>query len=199
MVLLMFVPRYSRSGSGGQVAVVIVVVTNCKYKGPSWIVGVTHNRRQREQRCRQRQPRQRQRYVKFVVKVWFFLFPMLELTLLVLIFRTHNSRAEFQDQQRTRRAAAAFTTPPKTRIQKRRMSHTEPKLPCLRFKGDPQDHAPVITKTQKRCLYCSYQFLLSKKEGVEPLPKISRPKKMCIACGDHLCHTHFEVFHDKEL
>ena len=109
-----------------------------------------------------------------------------------------NYRAEFMDQQQTRSVVASFLTPVKTPAKKKRMSHTDPKLPEHRFLGNEEDHVPVLAKNQERCVYCKYNHFLVKINGQDPLPKISRPQKKCLACGDHLCDLHFTQYHQRE-
>ena len=73
------------------------------------------------------------------------------------------------------------------------MSAKKLQLPEYRLKGS--DHVPVMTKEQQGCTYCKYERAVAKLNGEGTLPEVSRPARMCLACGDHLCSLHFVKFH----
>jgi tRNA A37 methylthiotransferase MiaB len=108
-----------------------------------------------------------------------------------------NERADFWEKQRTRAAVAAILSPPDS-IKKKRMSHTKPTLPEYRLSGRPTDHIIVMTGTQRSCTYCRYLYAKAKQNETTPLPKVKKPIRKCLVCGDHLCSDHFEDFH-KEI
>ncbi|KAG7343270.1 hypothetical protein IV203_021215 [Nitzschia inconspicua] len=78
---------------------------------------------------------------------------------------------------------------------RRRMSHTEPTLPPCRLEGNRSDHQIVIAPQQRRCIYCSYLFLLAKIEGKEDPPRPREPSRKCLYCQVHICKDHWNVFH----
>ena len=90
-----------------------------------------------------------------------------------------------------RRAAWHYATQ-----KKRRMSHTQPKLPHYRLLGDPKEHIQTIADghVQRTCIYCSYLKQKAKIDGGNP-PPVKKVARKCSRCGDHLCQEHFDVFH----
>jgi hypothetical protein len=107
-----------------------------------------------------------------------------------------NHRAQFVETARTRTAVALFASPAEKRKEKRsRMSAKNPELPSYRLQGDRSQHVAVLVKEQKRCTYCKWEHARDKMNGTMPLPTIARPARKCLACGDHLCTQHFDLFH----
>ena len=107
-----------------------------------------------------------------------------------------NRRAHFAETARTRQAVACLSTPSSGKKKKRiRMSSKQPQLPDYRFKGDPEDHIAIVVNEQQGCTYCKYERALAKLSGTQTLPTLSRPSRKCLACGDHLCSLHFDLFH----
>lgn len=108
-----------------------------------------------------------------------------------------NDRADFIERQRTRSAAAALLSPPpiEQKGKRSRMKKHEPELPHYRFHGKKEDHVAVITTKQLCCTYCKYLRAKAKADGTTPLPSICRPARACLACNDHLCSIHFDLFH----
>jgi hypothetical protein len=112
-----------------------------------------------------------------------------------------NNRAAFLEQQVTRRAAASFISPQGkhgTSSKRSRMSNRTPTLPEYRLEGSPEEHIAVVTNNQKRCTYCAFLYAKAKLDAAHPLPKVERPTRKCLRCGDHLCYMHFAMFHSED-
>jgi hypothetical protein len=110
-----------------------------------------------------------------------------------------NHRAQFIETARTRTAIATLTSPSEKRKEKRaRISAKNPELPPYPLQGDRSNHVAIVVKEQRRCSYCKWQNACAKINGTVPLPAIVRPARKCLACGDHLCHQHFDLFHTPE-
>jgi hypothetical protein len=107
-----------------------------------------------------------------------------------------NHRAAFDEQQNTRRAVAAFISPNGKGGSKRsRISNKNPQLPSYRFEGIKDEHIPTISTDQNGCTSCRFEYAKAKLEGTTPLPKVSKPSRKCLRCGDHLCMIHFGPFY----
>ena len=111
-----------------------------------------------------------------------------------------RAKAEEVRETRARRTsvqeeAGAINTPTITRKRKR-MSHTQPELPAHRLAPPRADHHLVRSEGKPRtCTYCAYLYALAKGAG-GTLPKKSKTRMLCFACGDYLCKDHVECFHD---
>ena len=107
-----------------------------------------------------------------------------------------NQRADFIDKKLTRAAVSAILSPPSSN-KKQRMSHTKPTLPEYRLTGRRTDHIIVMADTQKSCTYCRYLYAKAKQNQTTP-PRVKKPLRKCLVCGDHLCSDHFDEFHKVE-
>eukprot|EP00977_Amphora_coffeiformis_P007696 scaffold1690_cov182-Amphora_coffeaeformis.AAC.53 len=103
------------------------------------------------------------------------------------------ARATTFETRRTRRLQTIETPSPLQRT-RRRTSTKNPRLPDHRKYGDMADHIRVDAPKQRNCRMCSYLHFRARKAR-QPLPVIRRPKKMCLACKDHLCNEHFDLYH----
>ena len=72
--------------------------------------------------------------------------------------------------------------------------HKQPELPVYRLNGKREEHKVVMAKDTLCCTYCSYEAAVAKLAG-EPAPAISRVQRQCLACGDRICKSHWNVFH----
>lgn len=79
-----------------------------------------------------------------------------------------------------------------------RMSSKKPQLPLYRLETQGKDHLAVIVGGRKGCTYCKYKRALAKLNDKGTLPSVSKIGRKCLACGDHLCKSHFDVFHKAE-
>ena len=105
------------------------------------------------------------------------------------------ARATSFETRRTRRRGQDYLySTPSPPAKRRRTSTKNPKLPDHRLYGEASDHIKVDSPKQGRCVMCSYLYHRAIKNR-QPLPKIRRPKKWCLACKDHLCNEHFQLYH----
>ncbi|KAG7371797.1 hypothetical protein IV203_017939 [Nitzschia inconspicua] len=107
-----------------------------------------------------------------------------------------NNRAAIADHYAaTRSAVMAITSPPCATNRRRRMGTKRPSLPEDRFKGKRSDHQVLVNKTQKACIYCSYERAVAKLNSVEPLRKVANVTRVCLLCRQHICCRHYwDVF-----
>lgn len=111
-----------------------------------------------------------------------------------------NQRAEFEAYKATRSALTNFYSPPgKTKnplAKRQRVVSKNPQLPLYRLAGKRSDHVAIISNSQNLCRYCCYVRACAKMEG-KPEPVVRKPMRKCLKCNDHLCATHFDIYHEK--
>lgn len=114
---------------------------------------------------------------------------------ILMWIRSFMSRAKRCERYATRAASSYVDI---KRVKRHRMSNKKPTLPDKRF-DDTLAHVPILTTTQSACYMC--RFVKAWKKLMHPdwtqaqLPNVSRPKKKCLGCDEHLCDRCFCPFH----
>ena len=110
--------------------------------------------------------------------------------------RCMMQRAKRLDAGYASRGAMDHAPSPSPSTKRKRVSSKYPTLPDQRF-DESRQHVCVLSKIQRACMFCRFKRAWKKVMRIDSddLPKISRPRTMCLGCMVHLCRKCFAIYH----